>query len=1045
MEFVFENRTSTIGRNRGVRWSALIFFVSVAGLVGLLTLTITTARLAERENAQTAFASDEIEALEHLHSVANGAFLHELGMTRFASSSWPVWRVGEASRHYAQLKDLLGSSPSALSDLADLQRSTAKWQAQLDEATTDTTRQGERLSIDSIKLLAANETLQFISGGLAKLRSALEDKEEARASETAHTLAIERIMLAVCAIAALAFLSYALLANQRAALARAKAKIVAHEAEARFREYFEAHPLAMIIYDVSTLEILAANAAAARQYGYAQDVFEKLPITALHPPEQVAQFRADLEKFNRSGGRSGSAGMRNHLGREGAVIPVDVSYHFLQYGRRSACFIVAIDVSTREQAQDELRSAKQMLDMVINTVPHRIFWKKAGAQYLGCNRAFALDAALADPADVVGLSDEDMPWSNFVDGVTQHDLAVLASGTPQLNFEVFQPLNPEKPRWLRHNRLPLYDAHGTISAILGTYEDITQSKNAELALRLRSRALDAIVNAVLITRTEKGVELIQYANPAFERITGYQRHEVEGKDFGFLQGADTAQSCIDDVRRALKEEREITTMLKSSRKDGTVFWNQLYVAPVRDEHNLVTHHISVINDVTELVQSRDMLQKQARFDALTELPNRSLLNERLEEEICRAKEKRGEVHLFFIDVDHFKDVNDSMGHAAGDRLLREIASRLSDCVGELGTVARYGGDEFVLVVPSVSSQDCLPEIQERLSCQLSLPVALDDTELHVEVSVGVAIFPTDATDARSLLINADLALYEAKSTGRNRVVIFNRALAHIADARIELSRRLRHALKNHEFALVYQPQVDIRTGHITGVEALIRWCDSELGEISPGTFIPAAEENGLIISIGEWVLHEACKQAKAWERVLPGLRMSVNVSPKQFGGGDLFALVQRALSIASLPSSSLELEITEGALMEYGALEVLSNLRSAGVTIAIDDFGTGYSSLAYVRNFRADRLKLDMSFVRGIGKSCEDEAIVRAILSLGNTLGFEVVAEGVESKAQLAFLEKYGCKVVQGYLFARPMAADDAESFMVAYKAGSFSCHNTFD
>jgi diguanylate cyclase (GGDEF)-like protein/PAS domain S-box-containing protein len=535
---------------------------------------------------------------------------------------------------------------------------------------------------------------------------------------------------------------------------------------------------------------------------------------------------------------------------------------------------------------------------------------------------------------------------------------------------------------------------------------------------------------VLITRTEAGGQLIQYVNPAFERITGYRTQEVEGRDCKFLQGADTDQHCIEDIRTALKAERDVTTLLKNYRKDGAAFWNQLYIAPVPDEHGRVTHHISVINDVTELVQSRDMLHRQAKFDALTCLPNRSMLNERLTYEVERAESIGTCVNVIFIDVDHFKDINDSLGHGAGDRLLREIARRLALCICELGLVARYGGDEFVIVLSANSPRERLSEVLEQLSMELERAVILDDIELQIEISMGVASYPSDARNAETLLINADLALYEAKTTGRNQVKFFNRAMSHIAEARIELSRRIRGALKNKEFVLVYQPQVSLHTGRVTGVEALIRWHDSELGEISPAVFIPAAEENGLIGPIGEWVLREACKQAKDWETVLPGVRMSINVSPKQFARGDLPRLIKDVLSGAQLASSSLELEITEGALMGYGALDVLNSIRALGVGIAIDDFGTGYSSLAYIRNFRADRLKLDMSFVRGIGVSREDEAITRAILSLGHTLDFEVVAEGVESARQLAFLKRYGCDVVQGYIFAKPMDAETTTAFI---------------
>jgi diguanylate cyclase (GGDEF)-like protein/PAS domain S-box-containing protein len=987
---------------------------------------------AEREMDRVALIRNDIEALEAVHDLANAAFVRELGMTRFASSAWPVSRAGEATRRYARLERLFAGDLEDVAAVQSLRVQTGKWQAQLDDVTIDTSLTGERLSIASNKLFAANETLQSISGYLASLRTALEAQAAKSAAETANRSAKERIFLAVLGFAAFALLSYALLANHRAMMARAKTTIIAHEAERRFRDYFETHPLAMIIYDVATLEILAANATAADQYGYVREKLEALPITAVHPSEHVDRFLSDLATFDTAPDRSGSAGVRRHVRKDGSVLSVEVSYHFLQYASKKACFIVAIDVTARDQAQEALRAAKQMLDTVINTVPHRVFWKDIESRYAGCNRAFATDVGLSDPAHVVGLTDEAMPWRNSAAEVRWRDLAVFQTGAAMLDFDSEQQIEPQRVRWLKNNTLPLYDAQGTVTGVLGTYEDITESKDAELALRLRSRALDAIVNAVLITRSDAGSQLIQYANPAFERITGYQIEEVQGRDCKFLQGADTDHLCIEDIRLALKEQREVTTLLKNYRKDGTSFWNQLYIAPVPDDHGRVTHHISVINDVTEIVQSRDMLHRQAKFDALTGLPNRSMLGDRLEYEIQQAGLSGAGVDLIFVDVDHFKDVNDSLGHSSGDRLLREVAQRLAGCVGDSGMVARYGGDEFVVILSAHVLPGRLNEVLQRMSGELERPVVLDDIELQVEISMGVASFPRDAHNAETLLINADLALYEAKTTGRNQVRFFDRALSHIAEARIELSRRMRGALKNKEFKLKYQPQVSLQTGRVTGVEALIRWHDPELGEISPAAFIRAAEENGLITQIGEWVLREACRQAKTWEALFPGVRMSVNVSPKQFGRGNLPEIVADALSSVQLNSAALELEITEGALMGYGALEVLNSIRETGVAIAIDDFGTGYSSLAYIRNFRADRLKLDMSFVRGIGVSREDEAITRAILSLGHTLDFEVVAEGVESAHQLAFLKNHGCDVVQGYIYARPMDAEAARSYIAA-------------
>ncbi len=392
-----------------------------------------------------------------------------------------------------------------------------------------------------------------------------------------------------------------------------------------------------------------------------------------------------------------------------------------------------------------------------------------------------------------------------------------------------------------------------------------------------------------------------------------------------------------------------------------------------------------------------------------------------------------------MDVDHFKDGNDSLGHGVGDRLLREIAQRLTACVGESDTVARYGGDEFVIVILEGEHTDRLAGVLASVSNAFAKPVMIDDTEFFVETSIGIACFPSDGGDAETLLRRADLAMYRAKSNGRNAAHRFEPELGRRADERLALSRRMRAALANGEFRLDYQPQVDLQSNRVSGVEALLRWRDSKLGPVSPATFIPIAEENGLIVPIGEWVMQQACFQAQTWQATLPGLRMSVNISPRQFARGDILRVVERALTSAQLPPNLLEVEITEGALMAHGSIEMLRAIRALDIDIAIDDFGTGYSSLSYIRNFHADRLKLDMSFVRGIGVHDEDEVITRAILALGRALRFKVVAEGVETDAQLAFLRRHGCNVVQGYRYARPMLAADAHAFIQHFNAGALT------
>lgn len=568
------------------------------------------------------------------------------------------------------------------------------------------------------------------------------------------------------------------------------------------------------------------------------------------------------------------------------------------------------DAIEKELAKAALHESKQMLEAVIDSVPQRIFWKDVNSRYLGCNRAFAQDAAIGNRAAIAGLTDDDMPWYSTAADARRRDRELVESGKP-LDYEEFAPTARGELRWLRTSKVPIRSADGTVIGVLGSYEDIT-----------------------------------------------------------------------------------------------------------------------------ELVHSRELLNRQANVDSLTMLPNRNRFNERLEQAIRDAQACGTRVALVFMDIDHFKDVNDSLGHGVGDRLLQEIGARLSASTEPTDTVARYGGDEFVIIVLESGADDRLSEVLARVSQAFSQPVVVDDTEFYLETSIGIACFPSDGTDAETLLRRADLAMNRAKSNGRNGLQRFTAELGRQADQRLAMSRRMRVALANGEFRLAYQPQVDLQTNRVTGVEALLRWDDAELGPVSPAAFIPIAEENGLIVPIGEWVMQQACFQAQTWQASLPGLRMSVNLSPRQFARGDIVRVVQRALSRAQLSPQLLEVEITEGALLNLGSLDVLRALRAMDIDIAIDDFGTGYSSLSYLRRFRAERLKLDMSFVRGIGVHQEDEIIARAILSLGRALGFSVVAEGVETDLQLSFLRRHGCSVVQGYRFARPMPAPEAHTFIRHFNQG---------
>ncbi|HEX7812247.1 MAG TPA: EAL domain-containing protein [Burkholderiales bacterium] len=547
-------------------------------------------------------------------------------------------------------------------------------------------------------------------------------------------------------------------------------------------------------------------------------------------------------------------------------------------------------------------------------------------------------------------------------------------------------------------------------------------------LRLRNRAIEASLNAVIITDARHPDHAIEYVNPAFERITGYAARDVIGRNCRFLQGNDRNQAPLQQVRAALRHHQEGKAVLRNYRKDGSVFWNDLLIAPVRNDQREVTHFVGIVNDITEIINYQQQLERQANYDGLTGLANRNLLHDRMRQGIAYAQRRSRQLALLFIDLDNFKLVNDSLGHEAGDRLLREAGLRLKDQMREDDTVARLGGDEFVVALFDIEDDEVVLNAMQRIIAEMTRPFSIGGRDLYVTCSIGVSLYPKDGEDGITLLRNADTAMYRAKEQGRNGFHFYTSDMNDRAVERLLLETRLRSALERNEFSLAYQPVIDLQTGKICSMEALARWNNPVDGEVPPARFIPIAEETGLILPIGDWVLNTACAQVKAWlDAGLPAVRVAVNLSARQFNRERLVQSITRALANSGLDPGLLELELTESLLMQNAdtVVETLRTLKAMGIGLSIDDFGTGYSSLSYLRQFPVDRLKIDRSFVQDIDKDSGSALIVNAVTSLGRSLELKVVAEGVETAEQMHFVRERGCHESQGFLFCRPLTAAD--------------------
>jgi diguanylate cyclase (GGDEF)-like protein/PAS domain S-box-containing protein len=563
-------------------------------------------------------------------------------------------------------------------------------------------------------------------------------------------------------------------------------------------------------------------------------------------------------------------------------------------------------------------------------------------------------------------------------------------------------------------------------------DDRTAARQAEGRWQLASKVIENSNQAVLITDADNKIISV---NPAFEKITGYSSADALGQDPKLLASGRHLKDFYQTMWHDLQAFDHWEGELWDRRKNGEIYPKWARMGTLRDpDSKRITNYVAIFSDITERKASEEKIHHLAHHDPLTHLPNRFAFSVHLKRALALARRENYRVGMIFIDLDHFKTINDSLGHHTGDLLLIEVGQRIRNAIRESDLVARLGGDEFVVVIEGVLRSEDISPITQKILDALAQPYAIESYQLTATPSIGVSIFPDDGDDADSLMKNADTAMYHAKNAGRNNVQFFAQHMNESAQARLLLENDLRTAIREQQFELYYQPQFDAAGKRLLGLEALIRWRHPQRGLVSPAEFIPVAEDTGLIVAIGEWVLGQACRQAKAWQQAgLEFGNVAVNISAQQLQRAGLVAAVEQALRDSDLAAAKLELEITETGVMTAAAdaVLILETLKQLGVALAIDDFGTGYSSLAYLKRFPVDRLKIDRSFVMDIEKDASDAAIARSVIALAHALGLEVVAEGVESEGQAAFLRAHQCDRLQGYLYARPMPAEEVVKLMV--------------
>ena len=701
-----------------------------------------------------------------------------------------------------------------------------------------------------------------------------------------------------------------------------------------------------------------------------------------------------------------------------------------EHGRTAFVVGTGIDVTEKKRAEAVLRENAQRLSEAqriaqvgsweLELVTGRLVWSDETFRLFEIDQA-AFGATYEAFLDAIHPEDRDRVSQAYADS--------LATRTP---YEIAHRLRMPDGRikWVNERCETHYDEHGRALRSTGTVQDITVRRQAEELLRLYANVFEHSGEAILIS---DGDNRILAVNPAFTRLTGYRIDEIRGENPNLLASGQTPVETYQDMWGTLDETGFWQGEILDRRKDGTLYPKWISISAVRDPDGRVSHYVASFTDITARKMAEAQISRLAYHDALTGLINRFSLQSQLEQALAMAHREQRALAVIFLDLDRFKTINDTLGHAMGDDLLVEVARRLLDNVRESDIVARLGGDEFVVVLTDVGDVNAAARVADKILHALARRYRIGQHGLHSTASLGLAFYPNDGEDGDTLMKNADTAMYHAKSLGRNNVQFFTAEMNLAAVKRLTLDRDLRIAVENKQFELFYQPQLDSWSGRTIGVEALIRWHHPDDGLVLPAEFIPLAEETGLILPLGEWVLDEACRQLRAWrDDGIADVTMAMNLSAHQLRSPVLLEHVARALEQHGLAGGDLELEITESMAMHdpVASIGQLKALRELGVRLSIDDFGTGYSSLSYLKLLPIQTLKLDQSFVRDIETDSNDVAICTATIALAHNLGLSVIAEGVETEAQRRLLISHQCDFMQGYLFSRPLPAAAAEAFI---------------
>lgn len=689
------------------------------------------------------------------------------------------------------------------------------------------------------------------------------------------------------------------------------------------------------------------------------------------------------------------------------------------------------DITESREKEVALSESRNLLKTIIDTVPARIFWKDKESRYLGCNPNFAKDAGLESPQDVIGKVDYDLSWTKEQADLNRNDdQQVIDSGISKLYYE--EPLNNSNGEtiWLQTSKVPLRNINHEVIGVLGIYQDITEQKQSNDSMRLASAIYQFSNEAIMVTDENN---LIMAVNPAFTRITGYELNDVKGKNPSILQSGRHKKAFYQKMWQKLLKEDHWQGEVWDLDKNGNIQAKWLNISIIRLSNERIYCYVAQFSDITEKKKQDELSLARANYDDLTNLPNRNLFKYQLNKEIKKSHRNGSLLSLLFLDLDHFKDINDTLGHAIGDKLLKEVSLRIRQCVRETDTVARLGGDEFAVILPEVNRLR-IEIIAQHIISILNKPFILDQNKVehYISTSIGIVLYPEDGVDLESLMKHADQAMYKAKLEGRSRFCYFTRSMQFEAHEKMVLTNSLRQALAHNELQVYYQPILDLSCKRIFKAEALLRWKHPERGNLAPSIFIPLAEESGLIKEIGEWVFAQVCSLIKhLYKEFGYIIQISINVSPIQFKYFNKPSWSDK-LSQLGLPGNSINVEITEGLLLKDvpDVKDRLLEYRNAGIEVSIDDFGTGFSSLSYLKKFDIDYLKIDRSFISNLINNDTDRALVEAIIVMAHKLDINTIAEGVETMEQQDLLIQFGCDYAQGFYYSSAIPVEEFEKLV---------------